>query len=94
MPSAIDWTQRDGLLLWLRRESAGWDEISRQLGVPVSTCMDRARLIGAVRPERVVVVEDANDLSDARQPLPPGHPTTWGLLTRGTLLEGSPYGRS
>jgi hypothetical protein len=28
---------------------------------------------------------------DARQPLPAGHPDTWGLITRGTCLEGMPW---
>jgi hypothetical protein len=28
---------------------------------------------------------------DERLPLPSGHPVSWGLLTRGTLLEGSAY---
>lgn len=28
---------------------------------------------------------------DARQPLPAGHPDTWGLITRGTCLEGTPW---
>lgn len=26
-----------------------------------------------------------------REPLPAGHPVTWGLLTDGTVLEGAPY---
>ena len=29
--------------------------------------------------------------ADDRPALPPGHPLSWGLLTLGTLLEGSPY---
>jgi hypothetical protein len=28
---------------------------------------------------------------DDRPPLPSGHPVSWGLLTLGTLLEGSAY---
>jgi hypothetical protein len=28
---------------------------------------------------------------DDRLPLPPGHPTSWGLLTLGTVLDGSAY---
>lgn len=26
-----------------------------------------------------------------REPLPAGHPITWGVLTDGTVLEGAPY---
>lgn len=34
----------------------------------------------------------APDLLDSRRdPLPPGHPFTWALITAGTSLEGSPY---
>ena len=28
---------------------------------------------------------------DTRQPLPAGHPESWGLITRGTCLEGVPW---
>jgi len=28
---------------------------------------------------------------DERLPLPTGHPLSWGVLTLGTLLEGSAY---
>jgi hypothetical protein len=31
---------------------------------------------------------------DERLPLPPGHPLSWGLLTLGTILEGSAYADS
>lgn len=27
----------------------------------------------------------------AREPLPPGHPVSWGLITAGTLLDGEDY---
>lgn len=30
--------------------------------------------------------EDGN-----REPLPPGHPTSWKLLTDGTILDGADY---
>ena len=29
--------------------------------------------------------------AERKEPLPPGHPVTWGAITAGTLLEGSPY---
>lgn len=28
---------------------------------------------------------------DGLQPLPAGHPDTWGLIIRGTCLEGMPW---
>lgn len=90
MPAAINWTNLDDLLRRLRYERADWDAISRRLGLPVSTCMDRARAINA-RPPPPAFAGLKEDVSDSRQTLPPGHPTTWGLLTRGTILEGTPY---
>jgi hypothetical protein len=32
--------------------------------------------------------------ADDRLPLPPGHPLSWGLLTQGTVLQGSAFGDS
>ena len=31
--------------------------------------------------------------SKMRDPLPAGHPATWGAITRGTVLEGMPCRR-
>ena len=45
-----------------------------------------AELIEQVSPGRM--------RGDDRLPLPPGHPLSWGLLTQGTLLQGSAYGDS
>ena len=88
---ANEWTDvRDRALRGMRHDRVSWDAIASTLGLPVSTCMDRARAIGA-RPALVVVLVE-EDVSNMRLPLPPGHPTTWGLLTRGTVLEGSRYG--
>ena len=28
---------------------------------------------------------------DDRSPLPPGHPDTWGRITAGTCIDGTPY---
>ena len=90
MPAANDWTAaKDHRLRWLRFERTSWDVVSAELGFPVSTCMDRARLIGA-RPAPAVTMA-MEDRSDDRRPLPPGHPTTWGLLVQGTVLAGSAY---
>ena len=36
-------------------------------------------------------IVDEADAVDRRFALPAGHPRTWGLLTRGTCLEGAPY---
>jgi hypothetical protein len=39
-------------------------------------------------------VSDKCPPGDDRLALPPGHPLSWGLLTRGTILEGSAYADS
>jgi hypothetical protein len=83
----IDWTEaRDARLRRLRSEGWHWPEIGAELGVTADVARERGRRIGAPfpglapRPPR----EDP-----ARQPLPPGHPRAWALLTDGTLLAGS-----
>ena len=40
------------------------------------------------------IEEDRRDFPDRRPSRPPlcaGHPTTWDLINKGTVLEGSPY---
>ena len=92
MPAPHNWNDAlDNQLRQLRQAHASWDEISLIINRPVSTCMDRCRAIGAKFPKTSVPISNAEDISDWRQPLPPGHPVTWGLLTRGTVLENCPY---
>ena len=39
-----------------------------------------------------VPVKEESDIRDLRRgPKPPGDPATWGAITSGTLLEGTPY---
>jgi hypothetical protein len=90
MPGPRPFTQEmDDLLRRLLYENVPWEGISLRFARPISSCMDRARAIGARRLRVLTVVPD--DVSDLRLPLPPGHPETWGLLTRGTCLEGTAY---
>ena len=37
------------------------------------------------------MTEPTRNKPDARSPLPAGHPESWGLITRGTCLEGAPW---
>ena len=91
-PTQVTWTDhQDNTLRHLRHDRASWETIANAIGRPVSTCMDRCRLIGA-RPPLVISIV-AEDISNDRRPLPSGHPMTWGLLTRGTVLEGVQYAR-
>lgn len=89
MPPKTDWTEaRDAQLRRFRAEGATWDVIAAALGVSRYTAIERGRRIGARKPppEHKPVPEDPG-----RDSLPPGDPRTWGSLTEGTILAGSPY---
>ena len=87
-----EWTEaQDNMLRRLHSEGIGWEFISQWRDLPVHTCMDRARKIGLQRRRVTVVIYEPVD--DTRCPLPPGHPTTWGSLTNGTVLDGVSYER-
>jgi DNA-binding XRE family transcriptional regulator len=89
MPQKLPWTEAQDLRLKrLRAEGVTWDAIAAILGVSRYTAIERGRKIGARRPppEYRPPPEDP-----AREPLPPGHPRTWGAITAGTTLEGCPY---
>jgi len=84
MPLARDWTETaDRVICGMRGEGATWAAIGRTLGLSRNTVIERGRRLRAVAPARVVVVVDADAVSDdpGRGPLRAGHPLTWGLLT-------------
>ncbi len=84
MPLARDWTETaDSVICGMRGEGATWAAIGRTLGLSRNTVIERGRRLRAVAPVRVVVVVDADAVSDdpGRGPLRAGHPLTWGLLT-------------
>lgn len=85
------WTAAaDARLRRLRAEGRTWAEIAADLGVSRDMATERGRRIGARRPPADHAPTPASG-DPARPPLPPGHPVSWGLLTRGTTLEGVPY---
>lgn len=89
MPKKLVWTNaQDTQLRRLRAEGATWDGIAAVLGMTRWAVMDRGRRIGARRPppDFIAAPEDA-----AREPLPAGHPRSWGPLIEGSVLEGTPY---
>lgn len=89
MPNKLIWTEaQDSQIRRLRTEGASWDVISAILGHTRWAVIDRGRRIGARPPPREFVPppEDPH-----RDPLPAGHPRSWGVITVGTLLEGTPY---
>ncbi len=88
MPRKLVWTEaQDSQIRRLRAEGASWDTVAAILGLARWTVIDRGRRIGALRPPRQSVAQE----DPSRDPLPPGHPRSWGVLTAGTVLEGTPY---
>ena len=88
MPIRLHWSEATDLKLRrLRAEGASWDAIAAALGVSRWTAIERGRLIGAQRPPPDYRAKP----NLAREPLPAGHPQSWGLLTRGTALDGARY---
>jgi hypothetical protein len=77
------WTDaQDTRLKHMRASGAGWREIALALGVSPDVARERGRRIGAgwLRAEAVAEADPA--LHDpAREPLPAGHPHSWGLLS-------------
>jgi hypothetical protein len=89
MLKRIQWTdEMDEQIRRLRWEWMTWDSIGTQLSLSRNTVLERGRKIGASKSPPVAVVKaEAVD----RPCLQPGHPETWGLITRGTVLDGAPY---
>lgn len=96
MPRTHHWTaDHDSYLRRMRASGASWDVIATSLGISRWATSQRGHLVGAVAPAREtpesidpLVAELANP---NREPLPAGHPYTWSLLTKGTLLDGAAY---
>ena len=89
MPKKLTWTEaQDSQIRRLRAEGASWDAIAAALGFTRWAIIERGRRIGAQAPPREFVPPPEDP---RRDPLPPGHPRSWGAITDGTLLEGSPY---
>ncbi len=89
MPQKLNWTHaQDTRIKRLRGEGATWDTIAASLGLSRGTIIERGRRIGARRPppEFIPPPEDPN-----RDPLPAGHPRTWGVMNAGTVLANEPY---
>ena len=90
MPLSLFWTAaQDAQIRRLRADGRDWPEIARALGRSRWAVMLRGQQIGArpPAPEATGLAEADNE----REPLPAGHPRSWGALVAGTLLEGSEY---
>ena len=93
MPQKLHWTPpADAQLRRLRADGATWDSIAASLRLSRSAVIERGRRIGARRPSRIRLSIAERELSDpAREPLPPGHPISWGAITAGMQLAGMRY---
>jgi hypothetical protein len=89
MPLSPAWTDaQDAQLRRLRAEGAAWDDIGRVLGRDRDAVTARAHAIGARPPPP----DFASPIDDpGREPLPAGHPRSWGAMLAGTLLDGCDY---
>ena len=89
MPKKFVWTgAQDTQIKRLRVEGASWDSISAILGLTRWTVIERGRRIGAQRsPNQLVPLPE----DPAREPLPAGHPRSWGVINAGTVLADEPY---
>ena len=89
MPNKLTWTDaQDTQIRRSRAEGASWDAISAVLGVTCWAVMQRGRRIGARLPPPDFIPAPDDPL---REPLPAGHPRSWGAITANTVLEGTPY---
>ncbi len=89
MPRKITWTDaQDSQIKRMRAEGATWDVIAGVLAVTRWTVIDRGRRIGALAPpaDFIPPPEDPE-----RPAMPAGDSRSWGAITSGTLLEGTPY---
>ena len=89
MPKRIEWTAaQDMKIKRMRAECASWDCIAEAVGVTRWTAIERGRRLGA----RLPPPDFKPPTEDSERPaLPPGHPETWGIITKGMSLEGVPY---
>jgi hypothetical protein len=88
MPKKLVWTEaQDETIKRLRADGQTWDEIATFMQLSRWTVIERGRRLGARPP----ATEDHCYQDPNREPLPPGHPTTWDPLVRGSCLEGVPY---
>jgi hypothetical protein len=93
MPERLNWTAAaDQTIHDMRAAGATWATIGAALGLSRNTIIERGRRIHATGGPSVIPRPAREPEEDPnRAPLPAGHPISWGLLTAGTMLDGTRY---
>ncbi len=92
MPKQLTWTEaQDTQIKRLRAEGRTWEDVAAIMDMSRWTVIERGRRIGAKPPPPDFVPAPPDP---ERPALPPGDPATWGSITQGTVLQGTPYARS
>ncbi|CAG4905296.1 unnamed protein product [Acidocella sp. C78] len=93
MPERRIWTDAaDQTIRRMRGDGATWAAIAAVLGLSRNTIIERGRrLCAAGGPSQAARPKPPPEDDPNRPPLPAGHPRSWGLLTRGTILEGAAF---
>ena len=91
MPKAREWSKSaDQTIRQMRAQGATWAAIGCALGLSRNTIIERGRRLQASAPARAATPKPQVDVPDDpnREPLPAGHPRTWGLLTDAAYPTG------
>lgn len=87
--------QEDATILRLRAQSVRWTEVAKAIHrAPNAVRVHGYALLGQTPPGRAPCIRASVRpiiIADDREPLPAGHPASWGAITAGTTLEGSAY---
>lgn len=94
MGKAIDWTpEMDAMILRMRRHATTWTRIAADLDVSEQAVKTHAHQALGVPMRKAAPPPPAANMLDhsAREPLPAGHPISWGILNANTTLAGAHY---
>jgi hypothetical protein len=86
------WTPEiDREIVSLRLNGTSWKGIGEKIGISRESVERRFKRLQV--PPPVVETKPQVDplMHPGREPLPPGHPRSWGILNEGTILAGEPY---
>jgi len=95
-PLRREWVRADDdRLLTLRASGLEWSDVAVAMHITRNAAVARhARVLrrrGLARTGTFRVGPAVPVGQQRKEPLPAGHPESWGAITAGTLLEGSPY---